>query len=80
MLKIDIKFTEENSKSMPKGAMPALELEIEKKLKPRFPEISIRSRKSTYAGIDISGIGDEAKKQVMETLEDIWMDDSWLPC
>lgn len=80
MLRIDIKFTETEAKNLPKGAISALEQEITKKLKPRFSEIAVRSRKSTYSNIDISGVKDEEKKMVMKTLEEIWTDDSWLPC
>ncbi|MEY1239770.1 DinI-like family protein [Providencia manganoxydans] len=79
MLKIDLKFTEEAISSLPKGTLDALQNEITKKLGHQYEDLCIRIRKSSFQSLDISGVKDDAKAQVMSILEAIWEDDGWLP-
>lgn len=79
MLKIDLKFTEEAISSLPKGTLDALQNEITKKLGYQYEDLCIRIRKSSFQGLDISGVKDDAKAQVVSILEAIWEDDGWLP-
>lgn len=57
----------------------ALEAELYRNLRPLYPKTVIRIRKGSANGIELSGIKlDEDKKQVMEIMQQVWEDDSWL--
>lgn len=57
----------------------ALESEIIKNLQPQYPKMAIRIRKGSANGVELSGLKlDEEKKGVMEILQAVWEDDSWL--
>ncbi|AVG78442.1 DinI-like family protein [Pantoea ananatis] len=57
----------------------ALGSEIIKNLQPQYPKIAIRIRKGSANGVELSGLKlDEDKKSVMEILQAVWEDDSWL--
>lgn len=80
MLRIEILFDRNQTKSMKNGTLAALRGEIERRLTPSHPEIWLRIDKSTSASLSVSGTcSDRDREKVMETLEEIWQDDSWLP-
>jgi len=57
----------------------ALESEIIKNLQPQYPKMAIRIRKGSANGVELSGLKlDEEKKSVMEIMQQVWEDDSWL--
>lgn len=57
----------------------ALESELYRNLRPLYPKTVIRIRKGSANGIELSGVKlDEDKKQVMEIMQHVWEDDSWL--
>lgn len=57
----------------------ALESELYLKLRPLYPKTVIRIRKGNANGVELSGVKlDEDKKQVMEIMQNVWEDDSWL--
>lgn len=57
----------------------ALEAELYRNLRPLYPKTVIRIRKGSANGIELSGVKlDEDKKQVMEIMQQVWEDDSWL--
>lgn len=78
MLRIDIRFREEEIKKMPKGTLALLEQELVKKLGAQWSDVNVRVRKSTSQALDISGVKDDEKKRVLERIEEVWEDDSWL--
>ncbi|WP_418935867.1 DinI-like family protein [Klebsiella pneumoniae] len=44
-----------------------------------FPKTAIRIRKGSANGVELSGLKlDEDKKRVMEIMQQVWEDDSWL--
>ncbi|MDV2903791.1 DinI family protein [Phytobacter diazotrophicus] len=57
----------------------ALESELYRNLRPLYPKTVIRIRKGSANGIELSGVKlDEDKQQVMEIMQHVWEDDSWL--
>lgn len=57
----------------------ALEFELYHNLQPLYPKAVIRIRKGSSNGIELSGLKlDEDKRQVLEIMQHVWEDDSWL--
>ncbi len=52
---------------------------VPRKLRSLFPKTAIRIRKGSANGIELSGVKQaEDKERVMEILQQVWEDDSWL--
>lgn len=80
MLRIELLFDERQLKNMKPGTLKALREEVEKKLSARGYEFRLRVEKASSSLVSISGTRNSAEKQkIMDILEDIWMDDGWLP-
>ncbi|MDH1321443.1 DinI family protein, partial [Enterobacter bugandensis] len=80
MLQVSVRFSPEQVKAMPAGAFAALQQEIERRLTPHYPSLWLNVSKGSQSSLDVSGArSDREKADVMETLEAIWQDDSWLP-
>nr|WP_130947265.1 DinI-like family protein [Klebsiella pneumoniae] len=48
-------------------------------LRPLYPKTAIRIRKGSANGIELTGLKlDEDKQRVMEIMQKVWEDDSWL--
>lgn len=80
MLRIEVLF-DKNSPQKPSGlVLQALESEILRKLQSQYPDMVTRVGFSSQQAINISGtkIADD-KLRIEEILEEIWMDDGWLP-
>ncbi|HGY4333600.1 DinI family protein [Klebsiella pneumoniae] len=61
------------------ATLVALENELYRNLCPLYPKTTIRIRKGSANGIELSGLKlDEDKKRVMEIMQQVWEDDSWL--
>lgn len=46
---------------------------------PLYPKTAIRIRKGSANGIELTGLKlDEDKQRVMEIMQQVWEDDSWL--
>ncbi|MBL5920744.1 DinI family protein [Lelliottia amnigena] len=59
--------------------LDALEVELYRNLHPLYPRAAIRIRKGSANGIELSGLKlDEDKKLVMEIMQQVWEDDSWM--
>lgn len=57
----------------------ALESELYRNLRPLYPKTVIHIRKGSANGIELSGVKlDKDKQQVMEVMQHVWDDDSWL--
>lgn len=76
-MRIDIMIDKEQKISP--GVLTSLEAELYKNLLPVYPKTSIRIRKGSANGVELSGLKlDEDKKRVMEIMQQVWEDDSWL--
>ncbi|MDU1953913.1 MAG: DinI family protein [Atlantibacter hermannii] len=61
------------------STLEALEAELYRNLRPMYPKTAIRIRKGSANGIELSGVKyDDEKKRVMEILQNVWEDDSWM--
>lgn len=61
------------------ATLEALEAELHKNLRPHYPAMAVRIRKGSSNGVELSGIRqDEDKKNVLNILQAVWEDDSWL--
>ena len=79
MLQISVRFSPAQVKAMPAGTFAALQQEIERRLMPQHPKLWLNVSKGSQSNLDVSGTrSDREKASVMETLEAIWQDDSWL--
>ncbi|NUL36903.1 DinI-like family protein [Kosakonia sacchari] len=57
----------------------ALETELYRNFRPLYPKTAIRIRKGGANGLELSGLKlDEDKKRVIEIIQQVWEDDSWL--
>ncbi|ELX8379714.1 DinI-like family protein [Providencia vermicola] len=80
MLRIEILF-DKNAPQKPSDIMlQALESEITRKLSPQYPDMVTRVGFSSGQRINISGTKlAQDKVRIEEILEEIWMDDGWIP-
>lgn len=75
-MRVEIMIDKEQKISQ--GVLASLEAELYEKLLPVYPKTSIRIRKGSANGIELSGLKlDEDKENVMQILRDVWEDDSW---
>ena len=74
-MRIEIMIDKEQKISQ--STLDALESELY--LQPIYPKTAIRIRKGSANGVELSGLKlDEDKKRVMEIMQQVWEDDSWL--
>lgn len=74
-----IEIVIDKEKKISQSVLDALEAELYKRLEPLYSQTSIRIRKGSADGIELSGLKlDEDKAQVMELIQQVWEDDSWL--
>jgi hypothetical protein len=68
----------DRTKELPKGALPALEKELLKRLQNQFDECSLVIRRAGSDGLSVYGGEKEAKKKVEEILQQTWESaDDW---
>ncbi|MGN8238644.1 DinI-like family protein [Enterobacter soli] len=73
-----VELTIDRTKELPKGAIPALEKEILKRLQSHFDECSLVIRRAGSDGLSVSGGEKEVKKKVEEILQQTWESaDDW---
>ena len=68
MIRIEILFDRQSTKNLKSGTLQALQNEIEQRLKPHAPSVSVTGARN-----------DKGKERIQSLLEEIWQDDSWLP-
>ena len=69
----------DNEQKISQSTIEALESELYRNLRPLYPKAIIRIRKGSANGLELSGLKlDEEKKRVMEIMQQVWEDDSWL--
>ncbi|HBM2680711.1 TPA: DinI family protein [Enterobacter hormaechei] len=76
-MRIEIMIDKEQKISQ--ALLEALESELYRNLRPLYPKTAIRIRKGCANGVELSGLKlDEDKKRLMEIIQLVWKDDSWL--
>lgn len=76
-MRVDIMIDKEQKISQ--AVLDALEAELYRHLCQLYPKTAIRLRKGSANGLELSGVKlDEDKKRVMEILQQVWEDDSWM--
>ncbi|EXU76000.1 DinI-like family protein [Erwinia mallotivora] len=76
-MRIEIMIDKEQKISQ--ATLDALESELSRNLRPFYPNTAIRIRKGSANGVELSGLKlDADKKRVMEIMQQVWQDDSWL--
>ncbi|HGV0240544.1 TPA: DinI family protein [Klebsiella pneumoniae] len=76
-MRVEIMIDKEQKISQ--ATLEALETELYRNLIPLYPETAIRIRKGSANGIELTGLKlDEDKQRVMEIMQQVWEDDSWL--
>ncbi|EGQ5289326.1 DinI-like family protein [Enterobacter hormaechei] len=73
-----VELTIDRTKELPKGAVPALEIELSKRFQNQFDECSLAIRRAGSDGLSVYGRENEAKKMVEEILQQTWESaDDW---
>lgn len=73
-----VELTIDRTKELPKGAVPALETELLKRLQNQFDECSLVIRRAGSDGLSVYGGEKEAKKMVEKILQQTWESaDDW---
>lgn len=76
-MRIEIMIDKEQK--IAQATLDALESELYRNLSPLYPKTAIRIRKGSVSGVEVSGLlVDEDKARVMEIMQQVWEDDSWL--
>lgn len=76
-MRVEIMIDKEQKISQ--ALLEAFESELYRNLRPLYPKTAIRIRKGSANGLELSGLKlDEDKKRVMEIMQQVWEDDSWL--
>ncbi|HHI2935748.1 TPA: DinI-like family protein [Klebsiella variicola] len=76
-MRVEIMIDKEQKISQ--ATLEALETELYRNLIPLYPKTAIRIRKGSVNGIELTGLKlDEDKQRVMEIMQQVWEDDSWL--
>ncbi|HBX05187.1 MAG TPA: DNA damage-inducible protein I [Leclercia adecarboxylata] len=73
-----VELTIDRAKELTKGAVPALEKELLKRLQGQFDDCSLMIRRAGSDGLRVYGGEKEAKKKVEGILQDTWESaDDW---
>ncbi|HIC8865225.1 TPA: DinI-like family protein [Klebsiella variicola] len=76
-MRVEIMIDKEQKISQ--ATLEALETELYRNLTPFYPKTAIRIRKGSANGIELTGLKlDEDKQRVMEIMQQVWEDDSWM--
>ncbi|EPG7577678.1 DinI-like family protein [Providencia rettgeri] len=80
MLRIEVLFDKNAPQKPSSVVLQALEIEILRKLQNQYPDMVTRVGFSSQQRVNISGTKiAEDKTRIEEILEEIWMDDGWVP-
>lgn len=76
-MRVEILFSRQSK--IKDSLFPLLEQELRKKIIPDYPDMKFRIAFSSMDSIRVSGIKDETEHNlVMELIQSVWEDDSWL--
>lgn len=80
MLRIEVLFDKNALQKPSTNVLLALESEILRKLQNQYPDMVTRVGFSSQQRVNISGTKmSEDKVRIEEILEEIWLDDGWIP-
>ncbi|EPL9568565.1 DinI-like family protein [Providencia rettgeri] len=80
MLRIEVLFDKNAPQKPSTNVLHALEFEILRKLQGQYPDMVTRVGFSSQQRVNISGTKmSEDKLRIEEILEEIWLDDGWIP-
>ncbi|ECT9709534.1 DinI family protein, partial [Salmonella enterica subsp. enterica serovar Muenchen] len=66
------------SKELPRGAIPALEKELLKRLQSQYENCNLTIRRGSQDGLSIVGAADDDKKRIQSILQETWESaDDW---
>ncbi|UYM56347.1 DinI family protein [Leclercia adecarboxylata] len=68
-----VELTIDRTKEIPKGAVPALEKELLKRLQNQFDDCSLVIRRAGSDGLSVYGGEKEVKKTVEEIISKVWV-------
>ncbi|ECY2819315.1 DinI family protein [Salmonella enterica] len=73
-----IELTINKSKELPRGAIPALEKELLKRLRNQYENCNLTIRRGSQDGLSIIGAADGDKKRIQSILQETWESaDDW---
>ncbi|ENY9362223.1 DinI family protein [Salmonella enterica] len=73
-----IELTINKSKELPRGAIPALEKELLKRLLNQYENCNLTIRRGSQDGLSIVGAADGDKKRIQSILQETWESaDDW---
>lgn len=73
-----VEFTIDRTKELPKGAVPALEKELLKRLGNQYENCSLSIRRTGSDGLSVLGGDKEDKKKIETILQETWESaDDW---
>lgn len=73
-----IELTINKSKELPRGAIPALEKELLKRLQNQYEDCNLTIRRGSQDGLSIVGAADGDKKRIQSILQETWESaDDW---
>ncbi|EGS3352461.1 DinI family protein [Salmonella enterica subsp. enterica serovar Sandiego] len=73
-----IELTINKSKELPRGAIPALEKELLKRLQNQYENCNLTIRRGSQDGLSIVGVADDDKKRIQSILQETWESaDDW---
>ncbi|EDV3470675.1 DinI family protein [Salmonella enterica subsp. enterica] len=73
-----IELTINKSKELPRGAIPALEKELLKRLRNQYENCNLTIRRGSQDGLSIVGAADGDKKRIQSILQETWESaDDW---
>lgn len=73
-----VELTIDRTKKLPDGALPALQIELSKRLQNEFEDCSVIIRRAGMDGLSVYGGEKEVKKKIEETLQQTWESaDDW---
>lgn len=79
MISMRVEIMIDKEQKISQATLEALETELYRNLIPLYPKTAIRIRKGSANGIELTGLKlDEDKQRVMEIMQQVWEDDSWL--
>lgn len=65
---------------VPERVIAALSEQVKKCLSPQFEKFTLRIAKSSSSAVQVTGTkSSDDHSKVMEILQSVWEDDSWLP-
>ncbi|EKT55762.1 DinI-like family protein [Providencia sneebia] len=80
MVNVKIRFDSSMKDKITPGTFDALRIQVEKKLKDKYPDLNVIVGWGTQGGLTVDGLKKNEKKDyIEEAVQEIWEDDSWLP-